>query len=64
MRNLKAGDKSEAVCRFCKKLVNITYQDEKLSSVDILKYGIISKLMGYCDECGSLVAIPHNKEQI
>ena len=57
MRNLKEGDKSAAVCPICKKQVSTTF---KLGNFWLVEPRIEVKdiLIGYCDECGTAVAIP------
>ena len=56
------GDKSKAVCYKCKRIADTTfkYSEYKVSS----KITIPKVLLGFCDECGDCVSIPHDSVSV
>lgn len=58
MRILKEGDKSQAVCLHCKRLVNTTYHYDTYVFPNDEENSIENVLQGFCDVCGSVAAIP------
>ncbi|MEI6541981.1 MAG: hypothetical protein WCL60_00565 [Methylococcales bacterium] len=58
MNILMVGDKGKAACDECKSFVNTTYKLRNVPFSD--NSGIVKNvLVGVCDCCGSVVALPH-----
>ena len=55
MAHFKVGDKSKAICDWCKKVVQTTFKlcDYKVSG----KPTIPNVLQGVCEECGRAISI-------
>ena len=57
MKLYKAGDKSKAICHFCKDLVETTFGYHTVPFND--GCGSVPNIMAAtCDQCGSVVSIP------
>lgn len=52
----KEGDKSKAICYRCGHVVTTTL---RLSEYIIADRIVPDVLLGFCDECGDMVSIPH-----
>lgn len=58
MRILKVGDKSKAMCEDCCSLVNTTFQLRNIPFSD--GRGLVKNVLaGVCDQCESVVSVPH-----
>ncbi len=67
MRIVKEGDKGQAICEECRKMVTYTYKVRDVPyGDDHQEIGLISSLLvGVCDECGELVVTaPQSTPQI
>jgi RNase P subunit RPR2 len=52
----KIGDKSKAICEYCKKLSETTF---KMRTVPLSNGGQVENiLVAVCDSCGKIVALP------
>lgn len=58
MRILKDGDKSQAVCLHCKRMVKTTYRYDTYVIPEGKGKPVDNVLLGFCDECGEPAAIP------
>lgn len=56
MEFYKENDKSKAICEKCRKIVTTTF---KYSDFERWNIVVPDVLLDFCDECGSLVSIPH-----
>ncbi|HLP39902.1 MAG TPA: hypothetical protein VK465_00215 [Fibrobacteria bacterium] len=55
---MNEGDKSQAVCLTCKNLVDTTYRYATFHFPENPKKTVEDVLQGFCDVCGTAVAIP------
>ena len=60
MRIVKEGDKGQAICEDCRKMVNLTYMLRDIPYGDEdQEIGLIKELLvGVCDECGEVIVTP------
>lgn len=59
MKQVKPLDKGKAICENCEKLVTTTYlyKDVPCNNGNVVE----NILMGVCDECNSVVSLPHQE---
>lgn len=57
MKILNIGDTGKAICEQCELVVTTTYQEKDMPLSDTKKI-VPNVLVGCCDNCGSVVAIP------
>lgn len=58
--HIKEHDTGDAICFYCEKKTTVTYKIEKVP-YDDGDGETIPILTGVCDECDSVIAIPHQK---
>lgn len=56
MKKLKENNKKRAICNNCKKIVSTTF---KIATYKVEELEVPEVLQGFCDECGSMIAFPH-----
>jgi hypothetical protein len=51
------GAKSKGICQECEAIVNTTFKKGDFKAPSGKTYKDL--ILGYCDDCGTLVSIPH-----
>jgi hypothetical protein len=61
MSFIRGGTKSKGICYDCRCVVDITFRKGTFTPSEGRYKGITFEdlLLGYCDICGELVALPH-----